>query len=135
MIKRVIAAGAVGLGLAGGVGTVVHNDDGSSTVKLNDGGHTSKVTIAAGGKEYSCPRGVEDDLDRVLVRIGRMKLALDKLRRREKAIEGAHPEEIPSAHVIVRYNKLADRDDRLVDAYNRAVDEHNAILASHCTAS
>ena len=134
MIKRVIAAGAVGLGLAGGVGTVVHNDDGSSTVKLNDGGHTSKVTIAAGGKEYSCPPGVEDDLDRVLVRIGRMKLALDKLRRREKAIEAAHPEEIPSAHVIERYNKLSNRDDRLVDAYNRAVDEHNAILASRCTA-
>ena len=136
MIKRVIATGAVGLGLVGGVGSVVHNDDGSSTVTVDDRGRKSTVTIAAdGGQRYSCPKGVEAQLDPVTVRMGRIKLTLDRVRRQEKAIERAYPNSTAPERVIKRYDKLFERDRRLVTAYNDAVDEHAGILRSDCTAA
>ena len=109
---------------------------GSSTVTFNDRGHKSKVTLAASnGRSYSCPTTVEDKLDPVEIRMGRITLTLHRVRRSLKAIEAAHPDRTAPDSVVTRYNRLGDREKRLVAAYNANVAQHNAILETDCTAS
>jgi hypothetical protein len=133
MVKR-IAAGLVGVGLIGGVGSVAYNPDGSATVTIDDHGKKTKVDlpIEAGGKAYSCPADVDDKLAPYDVRAGRITLTLRQVRKQEKAIEKAHPGRTAPKAVARRYNRLAARDDRLVDLFNDAVDERNAILERDC---
>ena len=133
MVKR-IAAGLVGVGLIGGVGSVAYNPDGSATVTIDDHGKQMKVDLPmeAGGKSYNCPDGVDDTLEPFDVRAGRITLTLRQVRKQEKAIEKAHPGRTATKAVARKYNRLAAKDDRLVDLFNDTVDERNAILERDC---
>jgi hypothetical protein len=54
-----------------------------------------------------------------------------EVRKNLNALEKRYPDGAPTK-VVKRYNKLAKRDDQLVEAYNTAIDEHNAVLESDC---
>ncbi len=133
MVKR-IAAGLVGVGLIGGVGSVAYNPDGSATVTIDDHGKKTTVNLPmeVGGKSYDCPDGIDDKLSPYDVRAGRITLTLRQVRKQEKAIEKAHPDGNASKAVSQRYVRLTRKDDRLVDLFNDTVDERNAILERDC---
>ncbi len=133
MIRKV-AAGLTGLGLIGGAGTVVYNGNGDATVKIKDkAGYVQTVQLTGGnGPGYSCPEGTHDKLERYDVELGRIKLTLRPVRRKEQKIERQYPTHSAPGRVADRYDALLDRDDRLVAAYNDDVDARNAILEQDC---
>jgi hypothetical protein len=135
MIRRA-AAGLAGLGLIGGAGTVIYNNSGDATVKIKDNatGKVQTVRIAGGnGRSFSCPDGERAKLEPYVIRLGRIKLTLRQVRREERKIEQQYPSDRAPHRVVVRYNALGRRDDRLVAAYNAEVDTHNAIIDRDCT--
>jgi hypothetical protein len=134
MVGR-IAAGLVTVGLIGGVGAVTYSDDGTPTVTVKDHGTKSKVTLPMerDGKTYHCPTGTQDKVSPYDVNAGRIKLTLQKVRQQEKAIKKRYPGTRAPKVIADRFNKLARRDDALVDRFNIAVDERNAIISRDCT--
>jgi hypothetical protein len=134
MVGR-IAAGLATVGLIGGVGAVTYSDDGTPTVTVEDHGTKSNVTLPmlVGGKTYSCPASTEDKISPYDVNAGRIKLTLQRVRRQEKSIKERYPGTRAPKVIADRFNKLARRDDALVDRFNSAVDERNAIIRSDCT--
>jgi hypothetical protein len=130
------AAAVTGLGLVGGAGAVVYDGDGTAKVTVTDKqGHTETVEIEGdGGQNFICPDGTEAKLEPIDLRAGRIKITIRRVRRSTDAIERRYPGREAPDNVADRYNRLAKRDDRLVDAYNEAIDEHNAVLTSDCEA-
>lgn len=65
-----------GLGLIGGAGTVIYNNNGDATVKIKDD-RTRKVQTVrlggAGGKSFSCPSGTREKFEPYDIRLGRIK--------------------------------------------------------------
>jgi hypothetical protein len=134
-VLRKAAAGLAGLGLIGGAGSVVYNHHGDATVKIKDAaGNVQTVRLGSGnGRAFSCPDGTSDRLQGTDITAGRIKLTLQKLRREEAALERRYPHgRGASRTVIVRYNAMVRRDNRLVDAFNAEIDAHNAILHEDC---
>lgn len=132
---RKAAAGLAGLGLIGGAGTVVYNNNGDATVKIKDDrtGKVQSVFLGGGGKSFSCPSGTHDKVEPYDIKLGRIKLTLQRLRREERGIEKRYPSNRAPNRVVVRYNALGHRDDRLVAAFNAEVDARNAIIDRDCT--
>ena len=135
MLRKAAAAGLAGLGLIGGAGTVVYHDNGDATVKIKDQrtGKVQSVTIHGGGATFSCPGGTRDRLEPYDIKLGRIKLTLQHVRRAERAIELQYPTHTAPSAVVDRYRALLRRDNRLVSAYNGDVDARNAILNRVCT--
>lgn len=108
-----------------------HNGD--ATVKIKDkAGKVQTVRISGGdGRSFSCPERVQPALDRYVIRAGRVKLTLVKVRRTERVLLRRYPNGAPR-RVVAHYKALQRRDDRLVDAFNAQVDAHNAILRQDC---
>jgi hypothetical protein len=133
MIRRAVAT-LTGLGLIGGAATVAYNKHGDATVRIKDSaGHVHTVVIGGnGGKTFSCPDGTDAKLKPHDIRAGRIKLTLEGVRRSERAIERRFTAGVAPHAVVVRFNSLAHRDNRLVDAYNAEIDEHNAIISRDC---
>ena len=91
MVKQVVA-GVVGLGLVGGVGAVAYDDDGSAKVTITDkAGHKETVTIAGGGKSFSCPSGTDDKLQPIDIQAGRVKITLRHVRASMNTLEKRYP--------------------------------------------
>jgi hypothetical protein len=132
-VIRKAVAGLAGLGLIGGVGSVAYKH-GDAMVKIKDAsGQVHTVVIGGdGGRQYSCPSATDNRLEPIDIRAGRIKLTLQAVRRSEQAIERRYPGHIAPHAVVVRFNALARRDDRLVTAYNAQIDEHNAVLDRDC---
>jgi hypothetical protein len=125
-----------GLGLIGGAGTVAYNQHGDATVRIKDAsGHVQTVNIGSNhAHSFSCPSGTHDKVAPLDIRLGRIKLTQQGLRRAERAIERKYPvHSTPPLAVIKRYKALLRRDDRLTTAYNATVDQHNAIIDKLCT--
>ena len=132
MVRRVVA-GVAGLGLIGGVGAVAYDDDGTAKVTITDkAGHKETVTIAGGGKKFSCPNGTDAKLEPIDIEAGRVKITLRHVRQSMGTIEKRYPDHHAPHKVVVRYNRLVTREGKLVDAYNTAIDKHNAVLTSDC---
>ncbi len=136
MLKQA-AAGAVGLGLIGGVGAVAYDDDGNATVTVTEeNGKKHSVQIGgAGGKRFSCPDGTEATLEPIDIRAGRAKITLRQVKKKIVRIEKRYPSGQAPGKVVDRYNKLVKRHGGLVDAYNTAIDQHNAVLEQECEAA
>jgi hypothetical protein len=132
VLKEAVATGVVGLGLVAGAGHVIHNNDGSSTVTIEDHGKKSTVTIKGNGKSYSCPSSVGSSFDAQAIDLGREELTIKKIKKQLKAIDRAHPGKTASASVVARYNSLVARERAIVASYNATVDSHNAMLKSQC---
>lgn len=135
---RQAAASLAGLGLIGGAGTVIYNNSGDATVKITDDktGKVQTVQIrAAGGKSFSCPVGTNDKLEPYDIKLGRVKLTLQQVRRAERKIDQRYPSHRAPGAVVDRYNALVRRDRRLVAAFNALVDTRNAIVDRDCTAA
>jgi hypothetical protein len=130
-----VAAGLAGLGLIGGVGTVVYNNHGDATVQIknNKTGRVQRVRIESGGQEFSCPLGIDDQLKPHDIAAGRIKLTLLQVRRQERAIMRRYPSGVAPASVVDRVNVLNSRDGRLVEAYNVQIRAHNAIIRRDCS--
>jgi hypothetical protein len=129
------AAGLAGLGLIGGAGTVIYNNQGDATVRIKNDktGQVQTVHLSGpGDRLYSCPAGTDDKLRPHDIRAGRIKLTLRQVRRVEHRLLRLYPNGAPT-RVVTRYNGLHRRDDRLVDAYNLQVDAHNAIIDRECS--
>jgi hypothetical protein len=135
---RGIVAGVVGLGLIGGAGSVAYNDDGTATIRIderntpNDASDDARVTFKANGKTYSCPPGVEAQLEPGDIKAGRIKITLKRNRQQLRVIEKAHPDSVLPPAVYDEYQRLTKRDDTLVAAFNDEVSRHNAILKKNC---
>ncbi|MGH2959048.1 MAG: hypothetical protein ACRDKE_05545 [Solirubrobacterales bacterium] len=132
MLKEVVITGVVGLGLVGGVGSVVQNEDGSSTVTIDDHGKKSTVTISGDGKQYSCPSDVGENFDEMAIRLGRDEITSRRIRRQLRKIDRAHPGKTAPEAVAKRYNSLVEREKRITRDYNKIVDQHNDVLKSEC---
>jgi hypothetical protein len=133
---RKVAAGVAGLGLIGGAGTVVYNNNGDATVKIKnkETGQVQTVRLnGADGDSYSCPQGTHDKIEPHDIRLGRIKLTLQQVRREERKIERQYPDHVAPGTVVDRVRALVRRDDRLASAYNAEVDTRNAILEQNCT--
>jgi hypothetical protein len=132
---RKAAAGLAGLGLIGGAGSVIYGNNGDATVKIKDPatGQVQSVHLSGGGPSYSCPDGTGDKLQAYDIKLGRIKLTLQKVRGSERAIETQYPGHNAPARVVARYRALAQRDDRLVAAFNAEVAARNGVLESDCT--
>jgi hypothetical protein len=131
-----VAAGVAGLGLIGGVGTVAYNNHGDATVKIKNDqtGRVQRVRIDAGGKEFSCPLGIDDKLKPYDLAAGRIKLTLLGVRRQVRTILRQYPSQEAPGSVVNRFDALQRRDDKLVAAYNVEIRGHNAIIRRDCTA-
>jgi hypothetical protein len=130
------AAGLAGLGLIGGTGTVIYNNSGDATVKIKDDrtGRVETVHLTgSNGRTFSCPLGTGDKLEPHDIRAGRIKLTMLRVRRELHGLERRYPSHRGPHNVVVRYNALVDRHNRLVTAFNGEVDTHNAILLRDCT--
>jgi hypothetical protein len=134
MIGKVVG-GLAGLGLIGGVGTVVYNNHGDATVQIknNKTGRLQRVRIEAGGQEFSCPLNIDDKLKPHDIAAGRIKLTLLPLRRQERVIMRRYPGGVAPGSVVDRVDALNRRDDRLVAAYNTQIRAHNAIIRRNCS--
>ena len=130
MIKGAVVTGLVGLGLVGGAGSVVYDDDGSATVKIKD--QRVRLGGGAGGKMYSCPPGTKGKLSPHDIRAGRITLPLRQVRRQERKIDKQYPGTTAPRLIASRYNGLLRRHKRLIAAYNTSVDRRNAILEADC---
>ncbi len=150
MIKK-LAAGVAGLGLVGGVGTVVYNKQGDATVRIKDEktGQVQTVTISGvTGQTFSCPSGTRKKLEPYDIELGRIKITLNQvrsqelqseaksnqikaqlkqIRRQTSAIERQYPNHQAPPEVVDRYNTLRRHDDGLVSAYNLEVRRFNAL--------
>jgi hypothetical protein len=123
-----------GLGLIGGAGSVVYNQHGDAIVKIKDkSGHVRTVRIASGGKRFSCPPGTHDKVAAMDIKLGRIELTLQQVRRAEDKIQHTYMPRTAPRSVVTRYRTLSRRDHRLVAAYNGQVAAHNAILNRVCT--
>jgi hypothetical protein len=132
MVRQAVA-GVVGLGLIGGVGAVAYDKDGTAKVTITDkSGHKETVTIAGGGKSFSCPDGTDAKLEPIDIEAGRAKITLRRVRQSMGTIEKRYPDHRAPTKVVNRYNRLVKREGKLVDAYNSAIDKHNAVLKSDC---
>ena len=134
MIKQA-AAGAVGLGLVGGVGAVTYDDSGTPTVTVKDkkGREQSvRLTGEGDGKGYDCPRGTTDKLKPHDRRAGRIKITLRQVGKERRSIEAQYPGRTAPAEVAGRYNALVRRHNRLVTAFNSEVKKRNAVLEAEC---
>jgi hypothetical protein len=132
------AAGLAGLGLIGGTGTVIYQNNGDTTVEIKNerSGRVQTVEIStAGGQTFSCPVGTRDKLEPHDIKLGRIKLTLQNVRRAERKIERRYPSHEAPGNVVNRYDALGRRDDQLVQAFNTGVDRRNAILDRDCTAA
>jgi hypothetical protein len=118
--------------LIGGAGTVVYNNSGDATVRIQDQktGQVQTVRITSGGQRFSCPSGTREKLEPHDIRAGRITLTLQQVRREIRKIDDQYPGNVAPGPVVDRYNALVRRDDRLVAAYNAEVD----ILERDCTA-
>jgi hypothetical protein len=132
MVRQVVA-GVVGLGLVGGVGAVAYDDSGSAKVTITDkAGHKETVTIAGGGKSFSCPKGTDAKLQPIDIEAGRVKMTLRHVRQSVGTLDKRYPDHHAPNSVVKRYNRLVSREGKLVDAYNTAIDKHNAVLHADC---
>ena len=135
---RQFAAGLAGLGLIGGVGSVVYNNDGDATVKIKDtSGHVQTVTIKSGdGPKYMCPESAENKLKPADITLGRIELTIQHVEREEKRevkkIKHLYPNGGPPDSVLKRYYALYRRDVRLVKGYNAESDARNNVLSQEC---
>jgi hypothetical protein len=135
-VVRKAVSGLTALGLIGGAGSVVYNSHGDATVKIKDAsGHVQTVQISANhAKAFSCPTGTHDKVAPLDIKLGRIKLTQQSVKRSELAIEHKYPvNSTPPRAVLVRYKALLRQDDRLTAAYNATVDKHNAIIDKLCT--
>ena len=138
-VIRGVVATIVGLGLVGGVGAATYNDDGTTTVTIDehntpdDARDDARVTFKTEGKAYSCPEGVEEKLEPGDIEAGRIQITLRRTRKQLRAIEKSHPGDTLPPAVYDGYHKLSERYDALVDRFNDQVDRHNAILEADCT--
>jgi hypothetical protein len=134
MLKEAAAAVA-GLGLIGGVGSVVYDNGGDATVKIRNEktGVVQSVTIGGDGQRFSCPAGTREKLEAHTIQAGRIKITQQQVRRQLRKLEAKYPDNVAPGPVVDRYNALVRRDERLLDAYNAEVDAHNAILDRDCT--
>jgi hypothetical protein len=135
MIKE-FAGGVAGLALIGGAGSVVYNGGGDATVKITnpESGVVQSVRLSGGdGQTFSCPPGTNDMVTPHDIKLGRIKLTLQQVRREIRRIERQYPNNVAPGHIVDRYNALSRRDTRLVRAYNVEVDVRNAIIDRDCT--
>jgi hypothetical protein len=135
MVRKGIAAGLAGLGLIGGAGSVVYNNNGDATVKVKNDrtGKVESVQLHAGGRSFSCPAGTRDKVEPHDLELGRIQLTLRQVRGQERKLERQYPNHRAPDAVVDQYNALVRRDNRLVDVYNAEVDTRNAILDRDCT--
>ena len=131
---REVAAGVVGLGLIGGIGSVTYNDDGSTNVTITgEDGKKQSVQLEGDGPAFTCPDGVTARIEEVDVESGRIKLTLQKVEDELDAIQRKYPKsKRPPARVIKRYDRLVKQDKKLIKAFNASVDEHNKIIDEEC---
>jgi len=132
---RGIIGGLIGLGLIGGVGSVVFNHHGA-TVQIRDkNGHVQSVHLDFGKQHFQCPSGEEAKLQPLLIRQGRIKLTLQgvekDLQQVTKQYPGKHPH-VPHK-VLVHVTAEYARFKALVKAYHSAVHQYNAMLDRDCT--
>jgi hypothetical protein len=139
-VIRGIAATVVGLGLIGGVGAVTYADDGTATVTIDEHNtpknkkDDARVTLKSdGGESSSCPPDISEKLEAGDIESGRVKLTLDRVRKRIVAIEKANPGNTLPPKLYDEYQALAERDDALVKRFNEGVDRHNATMEANCT--
>jgi hypothetical protein len=135
MIGR-IAAGLTTVGLIGGAGAIVYDDDGTAKVTITDkSGSEQTVTLggAGDGKTYDCPAGTEDKLSHIDVEAGRIKITLREVRGDRRDIRKRYPGHAAPDPVAKKYNKLLRRERDLVRAFNVSVDKHNAVIDADCT--
>ncbi len=133
MLKEIVITGVVGLGLVGGVGSVVQNEDGSSTVTIEDHGKKSSVTIEGNGRTYSCPSDVESQLEKLTILLGREKLTSERIERKLRKIKRTHPSNTAPDSVVSKYNALVKQDRKISRHYNKTVDQYNAVLKAECS--
>ena len=132
---REAAAGVVGLGLIGGVGSVVYEDDGTTKVTITDkSGKEQTVSLDGSGPAFTCPPEANARIEEIDVESGRVKLTLQKVEEDLEAIEERYPKKSkPPARVVKRYRQLTKQHKGLVKAFNATIDEHNAVLEKECT--
>src|SRR5215831_18949362 len=109
-----VATGLAALGLIGGVGHVVYDNNGSPTVNFKTAdGKTHTAHLKTDGTKWSCPdiNSERAALRPLTVEMGRIQVTLNSVDML------AQPG---------RYN-------RLLDAYNTDADRYNARLRQDCT--
>ena len=136
---RRIIGGLAGLGLIGGVGSVIynHNHTGATVQIRGKNGQVQSVHLDFGKKQFNCPSGEDAKLQPFLIRQGRIKLTLKDVASDLKQIETKYPlskhERVPH-YVVVRAKADIKRGKRLLTAYDGAVHQYNAELHRDCTA-
>jgi hypothetical protein len=136
---RKAAAGLAALGLIGGAGSVVYANNGDATVKITNQktGKAQSVRLRSVGDGYLCPEATHDKLKAHDIKLGRIKLTWQPLRREARKLEREYPQDrqgvrhAPRA-VVDRYNAIIRRDDQLVAAYNAEVHARNAMADREC---
>jgi hypothetical protein len=141
---RRIIAGIAGLGLIGGVATVVHNNHGATVRIRGRNGQMQSVHIPFGKKQYQCPPDENKKLNPILIRQARIQLTVKEVMADIRRLKAKYP--YPGAHgsrqAVARYNAgvkpinaAARRGQRLLAAGNATVNEYNSILHRDCTAA
>jgi hypothetical protein len=119
------AAGIAALGLIGGVGHVVYDNNGAK-VTITDHGKSKSVHIATSDEQtYTCPDSASREVKQHMIRLGRIKLTVQQVRREYRQL----------GEQDYRYSGLVGRAVRLVRAYNAEVNATNAILGRDCEAN
>ncbi len=137
MLRKAVA-GLAGLGLIGGAGSVIYKDNGDAVVQIRDKntGKVQSVQIGgAHGRWFSCPAGTRDKVEPFDITLGRIKLTLRQLRRKEHGVEQRYPSHYAPSAFVDSYRALLRRDHRLVSAFNVEMDKRNAVIDQECTAN
>jgi hypothetical protein len=117
--------------------SVSYDDEGGTTVAIDDQGAERKVTlpVEVGGKTYECPVGTSEKRAIYDGLAGRIEAALQDVRRDADRIEARYPDGVAPHSTVRRYSALISREKRLITRFNRAAAKSNAILESDCTAA
>lgn len=115
--------------------SVTYDDSGGATVAVDDQGAAREVAlpVVVGGVTYDCPIDTNEKrapYDRLA---GRMKVALEDVRRDADRIEARYPDGVAPASIVSQHSALVAREKRLIARFNRAVAKSNAVLDSDCT--
>lgn len=135
---RRLIAGLAGLGLIGGVGSVVYNHNQTAAIVQIRGknGQVHSVHLDFGKKQFSCPYGEDSKLQPLLIQQGRIKLTLHGVENELQQIAAKYPSKSskPPHSVAVRFVSEYKRGKLLLKAYQASVNEYNATLHRDCTA-
>jgi hypothetical protein len=130
-MRRALAA-LIGLGVVGGVGTVVYNHNGATVKIKGSNGQVQNVHISFSGKQFDCPAGTDKKANPVIIESAKIKLTIKKVSRELQTLKQKYRGTSPSRRAIAQYNALVRRGRKLVSAYNAEADRYNAIIRRDC---